>query len=62
MAVTPQTNLYLIKCPITLDNKNQLTFANKTNQINYFLSLPKIGEDNFSYQRKDSIIRYPRSY
>ena len=59
MAIKPSTDLFLIKCPLTLSNKHQITFSNKTAQHNYFLSLPKLEIDNISYQRKDSIIRYP---
>lgn len=58
-AITPNTNLKLIKCPIESDNRNQLTFSNITAQYNYFNSLPHLNVDNFTYQRKDSVIRYP---
>lgn len=58
-AITPQTELRLIKCPIESDNRNQLTFADATAQYNYFNSLPHLVVDNFTYQRKDSVIRYP---
>ena len=59
MAITPQTDIRLLKVPFELDNKNQLTFANIQAQTNYFLSVPYIQEDNCSYQRKDNIIRFP---
>ena len=58
-AITPQTELRLLKCPIESDNRNQITFSNATAQYNYFNSLPKLEVDNFTYQRKDSVIRYP---
>ena len=58
-AITPQTELKLLKCPIESDNRNQITFANATAQYNYFNGLPKLEVDNFTYQRKDSVIRYP---
>ena len=58
-AITPQTELKLLKCPIESDNRNQINFSNATAQYNYFNSLPKIEVDNFTYQRKDSVIRYP---
>ena len=58
-AITPQTELRLLKCPIESDNRNQMTFSNKTTQYNYFNGLPKLIVDNFTYQRKDSVIRYP---
>lgn len=59
MAIQPHTNLRLLKLPFTIDNKNQLTFTNKNTQTSYFLGLPHLEIDNISYQRKDSIIRYP---
>lgn len=62
MAISPQTNLFLLKCNLNIDNKNQLTFANTQAQFNYFHSLPFLVVDNISYQRKDNIIRFPRSY
>lgn len=58
-AVTPSSDLYLLQCPIEIDNRNQIDFTNATSQYNYFFGLNKIGETNFSYQRKDSTIRYP---
>lgn len=59
MAITPETNIKLLKCPLTLSNKNQINFANKTAQYNYFNSLEKIEIDECSYQRKENIIRFP---
>ena len=59
MAVTPNTDVYLLKCPLELDNANQINFANATAQYNYFAGLTKIEAENFTYQRKDSIIRFP---
>jgi len=59
MAISPQTELRLLKVPILMNNKNQITFASKEAQYNYFNSLPKLVIDNISYQRKDSTIRYP---
>lgn len=56
-AITPSTEVYLLKCPLEVDNQNQLDFASKTAQQNYFQSLPKILLDEFSYQRHDSVIR-----
>lgn len=58
-AVTPSSDLYLLQCPIEIDNKNQINFANTTTQYNYFFGLNKVGNVDFSYQRKDNIIRYP---
>lgn len=60
--ITPQTDVYLLKVPLEIDSINQLTFANKTAQYNYFNSLPKISVDNFTYQRKDGTIRYGANF
>lgn len=59
MAVTPNTTLRLLKVPIEIDNKNQITFANEQTQRTYFLSLPYIEIEEISYQRKDNIIYFP---
>lgn len=58
-AITPQTELRLLKCPIEKDNLNQMNFSNATTQYNYFNSLTHLTADNFTYQRKEGIIRYP---
>lgn len=58
-AITPQTDVYLLKVPLEIDNDNQLTFASATAQHTYFNGLPKIALDNFTYQRKDGTIRVP---
>ena len=59
MAITPQTVLRLVKVPLEIDNKNQLTFSSTNTQFNYFDSLEHIELDDSSYQRKDNTIRYP---
>lgn len=60
MALTPDTEIRLLKLPLTIDNKNQLTFSNIEAQTNYFLSIEDhIDIDQCSYQRKDNIIRFP---
>lgn len=60
MALTPDTEIRLLKLPLTIDNKNQLTFANLENQTNYFLGITECIElEKCSYQRKDNIIRFP---
>ena len=59
MTITPNTNIFLLKNPLSIDNKNQLTFINKEEQFNFFNSLPKLEISNCSYQRKNNAIRYP---
>ena len=62
MNITPDTNIRLLKCPIKLDNKNQITFSNKEAQENYFKSLPYLEVDSSMYQRADDSIYYPDIY
>lgn len=59
MAIAPQTNITLLKVPLELTNKNQLTFSNKQAQFNYFSSLDKLELENATYQRKEGVIRFP---
>lgn len=59
--IAPNTEIYLIKSPIELDNDNQLSFASATAQYNYFSSLPKVTLTNATFQRKDGYIRWPAS-
>lgn len=58
MVVTPDTDIRIIKCPLKLDESNQLTFNNATDQYNYFTSLPYLVEAELTYQRKDGVIRF----
>lgn len=58
--IIPHTDIRLIKCPLTLNNKNQLTFTTKAKQEEYFLSLAYEEDDNAQYQRKDGVIRFNR--
>lgn len=60
--ITPQTDVYLLKVPLEIDEINQLTFANATAQYNYFNSLPKLAVNDFTYQRKDGTIRFPAQF
>ena len=59
MAITPDTNIRLLKVPLTLDNQNQLKFATPQAQFSYFYNLPAIELDKCNYQRKDNIIHFP---
>lgn len=56
--ITPNTNIRLLKCPLSINNKNQITFANKQAQFEYFNSLPYLEMEDTSYHRKDNSIRY----
>lgn len=57
MAVTPDSSIRLLRCPLKLDNLNQITFSNLSAQETYFLSLPYLYDNNLSYIRKDGVIR-----
>jgi len=59
--IAPNSEIYLIKCPIELDNVNQLRFANATAQHNYFNGLTKLSLTKATFQRKDGTIRWPGS-
>ena len=59
--IEPQSEIYLLKCPIEADNNNQLTFASKTAQLNYFRNLPQKHIDACTFVRKDGVIRFPVS-
>lgn len=58
MVVVPNSRIRLLKSPIEIDNRNQLTFSNVNAQTSYFLSLPHLEYDNCTYQRKEGVIRY----
>lgn len=60
--ITPNTDIYLLKVPLEIDDINQLDFASKTAQYNYFNSLPKYAVEDYTYQRKDSTIRFGGNY
>lgn len=59
MAFTPSTAVYLCDVPIENDLKNQLTFSSLSAQSSYFNSKTVKTYTNFTYQRKDNIIRIP---
>lgn len=61
-AIAPQTDVYLLKVPLEIDNLNQLTFSDANAQHNYFNSLPKIEYTNFQYSRTDGVLRIPAEY
>lgn len=59
MVVTPNSRIRLLKTPIEIDERNQLTFASLTAQTEYFLGLTYLEEDDATYVRKDNVIRFP---
>ena len=60
--ITPQTDVYLLKVPLEINDINQLTFSSSTAQYNYFHSLPYLSVHDFTYQRKDNTIRFGGHY
>lgn len=62
MVVIPDSDIYLLKSPLQIDNKNQLTFTNAAAQFNYFSNLEKIELTDASYQRKDNAIRFEGNF
>lgn len=57
-AITPQSNVRLLKAPLEMDNNHQLNFASKTAQYNYFNGLSKLDVgDDFTYIRQTSTLR-----
>ena len=63
MVITPNSDVILLKCPLELSQDNQINFSSKTTQYNYFYGLTKyIAGTNFTYQRKDSVIRVPANF
>ena len=57
ISVTPQGSIYLCKAPLINDYKNQLTFSNLTSQINYFNTRILKTFDNYTYIKKDNVIK-----
>lgn len=57
LAVSPDSQFRLLKCPLRLDDHNQLTFSTLANQTSYFQSLPYLTDLNMSYIRKDGVLR-----
>ena len=57
ISITPQGNIYLCNVPLENDYKNQLTFANINAQETYFNSKVVMSFDNYTYIKKDSVIK-----
>ena len=56
------TKVYLLNVPLENDYKNTLYFTSKADQQTYFASRIVKSYTDFSYQRKDHIIRIPEEY
>lgn len=57
MVITPSSDFIMLQSPLKLDEANQITFSNATEQYNYFISLGQLHFVNFSYVRKDNVVR-----
>ena len=57
MTITPQGQVYLCKTKLENDYKNQLTFSNATEQLNYFNSVIQYTFDNYTYIKKDNVVQ-----
>jgi hypothetical protein len=56
------TEVRLLAVPLENDNTNTLYFSSLSEQTSYFVSRTRFWGEQFSYQRKDQVIRYPRDY
>lgn len=55
----PASKIYLLNVPMSADQKNQLDFASVGAQTAYFQSRIQMSFTDFTYQRKDHIVRIP---
>lgn len=56
---TPESIVYLLNVPMSADQKNQIDFASVGAQSAYFQSRIVRSFTDFTYQRKDNIVRVP---
>lgn len=56
------TKIYLLKVPLESDYKHTLYFDTLSEQLAYFQARVIQYNENYTYQRKDNIIRYPAHY
>lgn len=64
MVIAPSTNIKLLECPLTRDQRHQLTWSSIQAQFEYFNSLPQLSIDDNTYQRtqEGAYIRIPDIY
>lgn len=64
MMIAPNSKIVLLQNDLELDNKNQITFANKNDQYNYFFTQTqtKIEYDHLTYIREESYVVVPDNY
>lgn len=54
MIVAPETEIYLLKTPLQLDELQQMDFVSATAQATYFQSCPKLALMGCTYQRENN--------
>lgn len=59
MLYSPSTIVHLCNVPISPAQKHQLSFGSTAAQYNYFIGRRVVTYENFSFQRKDEVIRIP---
>lgn len=57
ITISPQGQIKLCQVPLVNDYKNQLTFASSTAQLTYFNSKVKKTYSNYTYIKKDNVIK-----
>ena len=57
MTYTPEGYIYLCKCPLENDYKNQLTFTSRDKQKEYFDSIVYTSYSDYTYIKKDNMIK-----
>ena len=60
--ITPDSEIYLLKCPLEMDSKHQISFASASAQQTYFQGLTKVLMDDATYMRKDGRLYFEGSY
>lgn len=60
--ITPDSDIYLLKCPLEIDSMHQLDFTNATTQHNYFNGLTKMLMDDATYMRQNGRLYFDGSF
>lgn len=59
--ITPDSDIYLLKCPLEKDSRHQLNFSNVNTQHNYFNGLTKVLMDDATYMRQNNRLYFEGS-
>lgn len=60
--IAPNSDIYLIKCPLEIDSLNQISFVNESAQNTYFYNLPHLLMENATYMRKDGRLYFDEDF